>query len=68
MEHQDIQRLAPADLTRHLAEQREELRRLRFAAAEGSLKEIRRMRVARRTIARLLTVQAQHSVAPVIAS
>ncbi len=61
MEHQDIQRLAPQDIAKHLAEQREELRRLRFAAAEGSLKEHRRIRAVRQTIARLLTAQARRA-------
>lgn len=58
MDMSEIMRQTPEARAKLLTEQREVLRRLRFSSAEGGLKEVRRFRDVRRTIARLLTAQA----------
>ncbi|MBA3329756.1 MAG: 50S ribosomal protein L29 [Actinobacteria bacterium] len=47
------------ELDRRLAEARQELFNLRFQSATGALENSARMRLAKREIARILTVQNQ---------
>lgn len=58
METQELRTKTEQELLGELAEQREALRRLRFEFASGRVKNIRMMREARRTIARILTLLA----------
>ncbi len=61
MDMKEIIRQSPEARAQLLEEQREELRRLRFFSAEGGLKEVRRFRQVRQTIARLLTAGTKAS-------
>lgn len=45
-----------AELTRLLATEREKLRDLRFKVAQGQLKDVREVREARHTVARIMTL------------
>ncbi|NQV12365.1 50S ribosomal protein L29 [Candidatus Uhrbacteria bacterium] len=55
MDFQDISKKSKEDLQTLLSEQREELRELRFKLAANQLKSVRKVRVARNTIARIQT-------------
>ena len=45
-----------AELTRLLSTEREKLRDLRFKVAQGQLKDVREVREARHTVARIMTL------------
>jgi large subunit ribosomal protein L29 len=53
----DLRDLTNDELTRRLAETRQELFNLRFQAATGALENTTRLKLARREIARIMTVQ-----------
>jgi large subunit ribosomal protein L29 len=53
--------LTDEELTRRLAESREELFNLRFQAAAGALENTARLGTTKRDIARILTVQAERA-------
>jgi large subunit ribosomal protein L29 len=55
----EIRELSDEELTKRLAESREELFNLRFQAATGALENTARLTLAKRDIARILTVQAE---------
>ncbi|MBT4153060.1 MAG: 50S ribosomal protein L29 [Candidatus Magasanikbacteria bacterium] len=63
MELQELQQKSVQDLRELLAETRQELRELRFKASEGQLKTIHKISVARKTIARILTILRQSELA-----
>ena len=63
MELQELQQKSVQDLRELLAETRQELRELRFKASEGQLKRIHKISVARKTIARILTILRQSELA-----
>lgn len=52
----ELRQLSENELQRILAEAREKLRELRFRAARRELKNVREVREARKTIARILTI------------
>jgi large subunit ribosomal protein L29 len=49
--------MTDAELARHLEETRQELFNLRFQSATGALENSARMRMAKREIARILTLR-----------
>ena len=53
----DLRALSDEELVKRLAERREELFNLRFQAATGALENTARLGLAKREIARILTVQ-----------
>ncbi len=55
--------MSDAELERHLEETRQELFNLRFQSATGALENTARLRVAKREIARILTIQHERSAA-----
>jgi large subunit ribosomal protein L29 len=55
----DLRDLTDDELDRRLAETRQELFNLRFQSATGALENSARLRLAKREIARILTVQNQ---------
>ncbi len=57
MRARDLRDLADDELGRKLAETRQELFNLRFQSATGALENSARLRLAKREIARILTVQ-----------
>ena len=57
MKAKDIRELTDDELGRHLTETRKELFNLRFQAATGALENTARLALAKREIARILTVQ-----------
>jgi large subunit ribosomal protein L29 len=54
---QDLRALSEEELARRLAESRRELFNLRFQAATGALENPARLKLTKREIARLLTIQ-----------
>jgi large subunit ribosomal protein L29 len=54
---QDLRALSDEELTRRLAESRRELFNLRFQSATGALENSARLKLTKREIARLLTIQ-----------
>lgn len=56
MEMKELTTKSPADLQKLLAQYREKLRELRFKDSNRQLKNIREIREARETVARILTV------------
>jgi len=50
-----------AELTRLLSTEREKLRDLRFKVAQGQLKDVREVREARHTVARIMTLLKKSS-------
>ena len=56
MRTRDLRELAVDDLERKLSETRQELFNLRFQSATGALENPARIRLAKREIARVLTV------------
>jgi len=56
MEFADIKNKSEKDLHELLAEKREEARELKFKSSEGQLKNVRALRVVRKTIARIFTL------------
>ncbi len=59
MRAKDLRELSDEELTKRLAESREELFNLRFQAATGALENTARLANAKRDIARILTIQVQ---------
>lgn len=57
MKAKDIRELTDEELGRRLTETRQELFNLRFQAATGALENTARLALAKREIARILTVQ-----------
>ena len=57
MRPRDLRELTDDELGRKLAETRQELFNLRFQAATGALENTARLALAKREIARILTVQ-----------
>lgn len=57
MKAKDLRELNDADLADRLLETRQELFNLRFQAATGALENVARLALAKREIARILTVQ-----------
>jgi large subunit ribosomal protein L29 len=55
----ELQDLSNEELERRLAEGRENLFNLRFQLATGALENTARLQLAKRDIARILTVQAE---------
>lgn len=53
----DLRELSDVELERRLAETRQELFNLRFQSATGALENSARVRLAKREIARILTVR-----------
>ncbi len=59
MRARQLRDITDDELDRRLAEARQELFNLRFQSATGALENSARMRLAKREIARILTVQNQ---------
>ena len=57
----DLRALSDEELVKRLAERREELFNLRFQAATGALENTARLGLAKREIARILTVQNERA-------
>ena len=57
MRARDLRELSDDELLRRLAETRQELFNLRFQSATGALENSARVRLAKREIARILTVR-----------
>ena len=57
MRARELRELSDEELERRLAESRENLFNLRFQMATGALENTARLRIARREIARIMTVQ-----------
>ena len=55
----DIKKLTSQELQKELTKSRIKLRELHFSAANKQLKNVREVRLMRRTIGRLMTVMAQ---------
>ena len=61
MKARELRELSDEELARRLAESREELFNLRFQAATGALENTARLGVAKRDVARILTIRAQRA-------
>ena len=59
MKARQLRDLTNDELAKRLAETRQELFNLRFQAATGALENSARLRLAKREIARILTIQHQ---------
>jgi large subunit ribosomal protein L29 len=57
----ELRELSDEELDRRLAESREELFNLRFQAATGALENTARLGLAKRDIARILTLKAERA-------
>jgi large subunit ribosomal protein L29 len=57
----EVRELSDEELVKRLAESREALFNLRFQAATGALENTARLKLAKRDIARILTVQAERA-------
>jgi len=57
----ELRELSDEELVKRLAESREELFKLRFQAATGALENTARLGLAKRDIARILTIQTQRA-------
>jgi large subunit ribosomal protein L29 len=57
----DLHDLSDDDLVHRLADTRQELFNLRFQAATGAVENTTRLRLAKREIARILTVQHERN-------
>lgn len=62
MNYKEIKPMTPAEMAKHLEENREALFRLRFRLATRQLDNFRELRKTRRTIARLLTAIRQREL------
>lgn len=64
MKAKELKELSDEELVKRLAESRENLFNLRFQMATGALENTARLSLAKRDIARILTIQAerQHSL------
>ena len=63
MRARDLRQLSDEELGKRLAESREELFNLRFQAATGALENSARLTLAKREIARILTIQYERTSA-----
>ena len=61
MKAKDLRDLNDEELARRLTETRHELFNIRFQAATGALENTTRLRLAKRDIARILTVQNERT-------
>ncbi len=59
MKVKELRRKPKGELKRLLAENREILRKLRFDIANKQLKNVRQLREARKTVAKILTILGQ---------
>ena len=59
MRARELRELSDEELERRLAESRENLFNLRFQLATGALENTARLQLAKRDIARILTIQAE---------
>ena len=59
MRARELRELSDEELVRRLADSRENLFNLRFQMATGALENTARLAIAKREIARILTVQAE---------
>ena len=59
MKARSLRDLTDEDLVKKLAETRQELFNLRFQSATGALENTARMRMAKREIARILTIRTE---------
>ena len=59
MKARELRDLSDEELNRRLAEGRENLFNLRFQLATGALENTARLQLAKRDIARILTIQAE---------
>ena len=64
MKPKDMRDLTDAELEDRLADTRQELFNLRFQAATGALENSARLKLAKREIARILTVQHERAARP----
>jgi large subunit ribosomal protein L29 len=64
----DLRDLSDAELVDKLAETRQELFNLRFQSATGALENTTRLKLAKREIARILTVQHARAAMQKVAS
>lgn len=63
MELEEMRGLSDADIVKEIENQREEWRNLRFQNALGRLTAFHQIRLVRKTIARLLTIQREREIA-----
>ena len=61
MRARELRELSNEELQKRLAESRENLFNLRFQAATGALENTARLTLAKRDIARILTIQAERA-------
>ena len=61
MRARELRELSDEELVRRLADSRENLFNLRFQMATGALENTARIAIAKREIARILTVQAERA-------
>ena len=64
MRARDLRDLTDEELQHRLADTRQELFNLRFQAATGALENTTRLKLAKREIARILTVQHDRGTTP----
>ena len=64
MRARDLRDLTDDELQHRLADTRQELFNLRFQAATGALENTTRLKLAKREIARILTVQHDRGTTP----
>jgi large subunit ribosomal protein L29 len=58
----ELRDLSDVELSKRLAEQREELFNLRFQSVTGALENSRRLNQTKRAIARILTIQHERAL------
>ena len=63
MELEEMRGLSDADIVKEIENQREEWRNLRFQNALGRLTTFHQIRLVRKTIAKLLTIQREREIA-----
>ena len=63
MKIKELRQKSELELKRLLAESREKLRDMRFKAAQRQLKKVRDIRVAKKTISRILTILEENQEA-----
>ena len=59
MRARELRELSDEDLAKHLSETRQELFNLRFQSATGALENSARVKLAKREIARILTINLE---------
>ena len=64
MRARDLRELSDEDLTKRLSETRQELFNLRFQSATGALENSARVKLAKREIARILTIHHEREDEP----